>query len=409
MLMRHIEKLSVLLMLLVWSLPVFAQEGGTSPAQRFAASSAVRSDKCAVMVIDLKTRKVVDSHNADIPLVPASVNKAVTIASLLAKSGLDYRYHTKVYLGGKVDDGILEGDLIVKGGGDPTLGTDQAPKEADFVNSVVKALKKKKVSAIRGKITVDASVFPGPATPPSWAAGDLPHSYGTGCHGFNWQHNATGKASVKDPSSRFVAHLTSALARQGIDVRGDTLDSEPKGHPIVDHASEPVGEIMRYCMKQSDNLYAETFLRTLAMLHGKEATPEKGAELEMKYWAGKGCPTSGVRIVDGSGLSRSDRITARFLADVLVKMAGNADYASFFPLAGVEGTLKNFLKGTRLEDYIALKTGTMRGIQCYAGYMLDDDYAPTHVVVVLVNDFKGDRQSVKDQVKTLLLDTFFPS
>lgn len=398
-----------MLMLLVWSLPVFAQDVDTSPAQRFAASAAVRPDKCAVMVIDLKTRKVVDSHNADAPLVPASVTKAVTIASLLSKSGLDYRYHTKVYLGGKVDDGILEGDLIIKGGGDPTLGTDQAPGGSDFLNSIVKALKKKKVSAIRGKIAVDASVFPGPSTPPSWAAGDLPHSYGTGCHGFNWQHNASGKRAVREPVPGFVSQLTSVLARQGIDVLGDTLDSEPKGRPIVDHESEPVSEIMRYCMKQSDNLYAETFLRTLAMLHGKEATPEKGAELEMKYWSRKGCPTSGVKIVDGSGLSRSDRITARFLADVLVKMAGDADYASFFPLAGVEGTLRNFLKGTRLEDYIALKTGTMRGIQCYAGYMLDDDYAPTHAVVVLVNDFKGDRQSVKNQVKTLLLDTFFPS
>lgn len=407
--MRYFKLLSILLVMLVWALPAATQESALSPAQEFAASSCVRSDKCAVIVIDLKTKKVVDSHNADTPLVPASVNKAVTIASLLSKSGLDYRYHTKVYLGGKVDDGVLEGDLIIKGGGDPTLGTDEAPKGADFTGDIVKALKKKKIETIQGKIIVDSSVFPGPATPPSWQAGDLPHSYGTGCHGFNWQHNASGKSAVKDPASKFVAHLTSALARQGIRVQGETLESEPKGKAIVDYISEPVSEIMRYCMKESDNLYAETFLRTLAMLGGKEATPERGAEIELKFWDKKGSPTAGVRMVDGSGLSRSNRLTARFLADVLVRMAGNADYASFFPLAGVEGTLKRFLKGTNLEDYIAMKTGTMRGIQCYAGYMLDDDYAPTHVVVVLVNDFKGSRQSVKDAVQRMLTDTFFPS
>lgn len=396
-------------MLLVWSLPVLAQAVKSSPAQRFAASPAVQADKCAVIVIDLETGRVVDSHNADTPLVPASVNKAVTIASLLAKSGLDYRFHTKVYLGGKVDDGVLDGDLVIKGAGDPTLGTDQAPQGVDFINEIVKALRKRKIGAVKGKIAVDTSVFPGPATPPSWASGDLPHYYGTGCHGFNWQHNASGKSAVKDPVTKFVSQLTSALARHGIEVRGESVGGEARGKAIVDHVSEPVSEIMRYCMKQSDNLYAEAFLRLLAMLHGKEATAEQGADLETRYWIKKGCHAEGVRIVDGSGLSRSNRLTARFLADVLVKMSGNADYASFFPLAGVEGTLKSFLKGTRLEDYMAMKTGTMRGIQCYAGYMLDDDYAPTHVVVVLVNDFKGDRQGVKSAVQTMLMDTFAPS
>ena len=111
----------------------------------------------------------------------------------------------------------------------------------------------------------------------------------------------------------------------------------------------------------------------------------------------------GVRILDGSGLSRSDRLTAHFLAHVLRHCGTDPYYASFFPLAGAEGTLRSFLKGTRLETYVALKTGSLHDVQAYAGYRLDDEYAPTHVVVVIANGFRGGRQSLRRAVSNLLL------
>lgn len=115
----------------------------------------------------------------------------------------------------------------------------------------------------------------------------------------------------------------------------------------------------------------------------------------------------GVKIADGSGLSRSNRVTARFMADVLAHMADNPYYASFFPLAGQEGTLRRFLAGSKLDGAIALKTGSMSGIQCYAGYKLDDDYAPTHIVVVMLNEMTN-RGAARAQVEKLLMQTFFP-
>ena len=114
----------------------------------------------------------------------------------------------------------------------------------------------------------------------------------------------------------------------------------------------------------------------------------------------------GVSIVDGSGLSRANRLTAEFLAGVLTEMADNVEYASFFPLAGQEGTLKKFLAGTPLATYIALKTGSMNGIQCYAGYKVDEDFAPTHAVVVIGNSFPGSRAAFRQAVETMLLEIF---
>lgn len=398
----RLKRMSVLLVLIFSVLCVYAQ----SPAAKFAGSDAVRADKCAVMIVNLQNGEVVDSHNADSPLIPASVTKAVTIASTLSESGVNYKYHTRVYMTGPVEDGELKGNLLIVGSGDPSLGADVEPRGSDFIFETVRVLKKRGVKRIAGKITIDGSVFPGPAVPPSWAAGDLKHAYGTGCHGFNWQRNASGKVAVSNPSSAFISQLTSALKRDGITVEGGSYSDHKKGKPVLDHASPTIDEIMRSCMKRSDNLYAEALLRTFAMLKDKPADTKEGAGLEMDHWKAKGADMEYVWIVDGSGLSRYNRLTAKFLADVLVKMAWNADYASFFPLAGQEGTLSSFLKGTRLEGYIAMKTGSMSGVQCYAGYMLDDNYAPTHVVVIMINDFKGARSAVKKAAETMLLETF---
>ena len=121
----------------------------------------------------------------------------------------------------------------------------------------------------------------------------------------------------------------------------------------------------------------------------------------MNYWKSRRIPADSVRIVDGSGLSRSNRLTARFLAQLLRKMATNHYYASFFPLAGHDGTLRKFLAGTRLDGYVALKTGSMNGIQSYAGYKLDDNFEPTHVIVVMVNNM-ADRARARAGIQKML-------
>lgn len=380
-----------------------------TPAAWFAASGTVDPASCAVVIMDLSTGKITDSHNPDLPLIPASINKVVTIASLLEKTGVKYRYETKIYAGGKISDGVLDGDLIVVGGGDPALGATVEPKGTDIMAECVKALKDKGICIISGDIRVDESVFPGPAVPPSWQSGDLKHAYGTGCHGLNYRRNASGSASVADPAALFASHLRGALQRAGIEVQRTSSAPSRKGKLLLTHKSPPIDEIMRSCMMRSDNLYAETMLRTLAMSRGCSATTAEGARLEKEYWQMKELPMQGVEIVDGSGLSRSNRVTARFMAEVLRYMSDNVDFASFFPLAGQEGTLRNFLKDTELDSYIAMKTGSMSGIQCYAGYLLDEDYAPTHVVVIMVNGFRGGRAGVKSAASRMLLDTFRPS
>lgn len=162
-------------------------------------------------------------------------------------------------------------------------------------------------------------------------------------------------------------------------------------------------------MMRSDNLFAEAMLRTFSKISQGDGSTSDGAQKETLFWKGRKMPMDGIRIVDGSGLSRSNRLTAKFLTSVLSEMSEDVNYASYFPLAGQEGTLRNFLAHTPLDSYIALKTGSMSGIQCYAGYKLDDEYAPTHAVVIIINNMPSNREAARKAASDLLLSIFAPT
>lgn len=378
------------------------------PVDSFVASRAVSSGATAVFVQDLATGDIIASHNPDLPLLPASIMKTVTIASLLSEKGPAERFHTRVYADGDIKDGTLHGSLVVVGGGDPTLGADCLPSSADIAEEIVAALRHRGISRVTDGIRVDTSLYVGPACSPTWAQGDLSESYGTGCHALNFRRNAAGSRAVKNPENVFVNYLSRALASTGITVGGLNSVGSRAGEDallLVDHLSDTYEEVMRSCMMRSDNLFAESLLRTFALARGAEGSTMAGADEVRKYWTDAGLPMRGVSIVDGSGLSRSNRVTAKFMAGVLRYMKDNVEYASFMPLAGQEGTLSDFLKDTPLEAYVAMKTGSMKGIQCYAGYKLDEDFAPTHSIVIIMNDI-GTRSQARSAAESLLLRLF---
>lgn len=392
-------------MVLTLLMAVFMAQGGVDAGQavrEFATGGSVDSTNVAVLIMDLKGN-VLGEHNADRAMTPASVMKCVTTATLLEAVGTDWRYETPVYVTGPVKDGVLDGNVVVVGSGDPSVNSRHVEGE-NIVDQIINALKDAGIDTIRGRVTVDESRFAGPAINPRWASGDLPNSYGTGSHGFNFEDNASGKASVKDPAAVFLSRLRVAMQRHGITMLGNALE-DGRRRLLGTHRSATIDEIMRSCMMRSDNQYAEALLRTVSAHHGKDGSTQSGADMARDYWKHRKLPMQGVEIFDGSGLSRSDRLTARFLGGVLSRMAPNPYYASFFPLAGQEGTLKRFLAGTPLEGYVAMKTGSMNGIQCYAGYKLDDNYAPTHVIVVMINNM-ANRGRARDGVRRMLEQIF---
>ena len=366
--MKQLNTLLMMLVLLAFTAPGQntdrAQAVDTDPVAAFLQSPGIDPEATSIYIYDLNSGKTIATHNASKPLVPASVMKCVTTASLLDRAGRKWRYETPVYITGNTRKGVLDGNILVEASADPSVNTRHDPGSDDIIDEIVQALRQEHIDTVRGSIVVDEHRFAGPAINPTWASGDLPNAY-------------------------------------GITVLGRDIPNDTRRRLIGTHRSAEVQDIMRSCMMRSDNQYAEAMLRTFSHLKGRDGSSASGADEEIKLWKHKGAPLKDVRIVDGSGLSRSNRLTADFLGSVLAEMAHDPWYASFFPLAGQEGTLKRFMCGSPLEGYVALKTGSMNGIQSYAGYKINEDYAPTHVVVVMMNNLKN-RARARTDLQTML-------
>lgn len=402
---RSLNAVLLLLFSVIFSVSAF----GVTPQEaldKLLSSPSIKKDNMGIMVYDLDKNKMVVSHNVNASLIPASVMKAVTNATLKRViNNTNKRLSTKVYANGKITGDVLDGNILIVCSGDPTINSTKGPESPDFVKEVVNGLKKHGIKKITGRVVFDEKVFPGPVVPPSWAAGDLSTYYGTGLHGFNFESNATGKSAVKDPASVFKTKLNKALQNEGIVIEGAVVEPGNAKKMIAEHRSAILEDIMRSCMVRSDNLYAEALQRYAAIESGKDGSNATAASVVTEYWKNKKAPMTGVNIVDGSGLSRQNRLTPNFLGDVLKKMENDAVFVSLFPLVGEEGTVRAFLKDTRLQGYMALKTGSMNGVQCYAGYALDDDYVPTHVVVVMVNNLQN-RDNFKKALANFFLEIF---
>jgi len=108
---------------------------------------------------------------------------------------------------------------------------------------------------------------------------------------------------------------------------------------------------------------------------------------------------------DGCGLAPQNAVSARFLTDLLVYMHERSDYSDAFfqslPKAGLEGTLQNFLRNTRLAGKVTAKSGSIGGVQCYAGYLIDGNRQ--YAFAVMANKFNGTRPEVRSTIEQFLL------
>lgn len=393
------------IVLLGWlSLIAFSVMGATpqEALDRLLGSTSLTKDKTGILVYELATGRTVVAYNDGMPLVPASVMKAVTAASFTDKFKYADKLKTDVFTTGRISDGTLTGNLVIVGGGDPSLGRE--PGAGDLAEEIAEALYKKGITAIRGGLTFDKSFIGGTPTPSHWPAGDLTQYYGTGYHAFNYQGNARGKAAVSNPDQVFKSDLLKALQKRGITMTGEEVE-EGKRTLLLSHASPQLTAILRACLFRSDNLYAEGLLRLFGKKMGTDGSTEDSAEVQMQHLRRKGYPMNSIRVTDGSGLSRDNRLTADFLGEVLGDKSEDPVFVSLFPLVGEEGTVKSFMKDTPLSGRMALKTGSMSGIQSYAGYMLDENFEPTHVVVVITNELK-DRSRFRKELGDFFVEIF---
>lgn len=144
-------------------------------------------------VKDLTSGTVVAKHNENMALSPASVMKLVATSTAMQKLGTGYRFKTRIYLHGDVDsNGVLHGDIYIRGGGDPTLGSKYYNKKghkSDFLKKWVDTISSYGIKEVTGQIIGDASLFGNQGAPGGWSWSDLGNYYGAAPSGLSVYDN----------------------------------------------------------------------------------------------------------------------------------------------------------------------------------------------------------------------------
>lgn len=209
--------------------------------------------------------------------------------------------------------------------------------------------------------------------------------------------------AVPDPNAWIRARFSALLRAKGVRVVdpgvGYALD---KSQEVALHTSAPLGTLLQKFLKTSDNLYGEMLLRAAATRTPQKKWPQvassglaatsHGALLD--WLNAKGVPVAGLRLSDGSGLSRYNLVTPVALARLLALEAGQKDGAFFYnalPIAGVDGTLKNRMKNTRAQGNARAKTGTFSIVNCLSGFVTTRDGVRLSVSVLTNFAPDGDR------------------
>lgn len=433
-------------------------------AERLALSTA------SFAVLDADSGRVVASLNASTPRSPASTMKLVTTFASLDLLGPAYTWHTDAMVRGVLEGGVLKGDLVLKGGGDPYMTLERWW-------SFVHALRAKGLNEIRGDIVIDDTAFALPPEDPGAFDGRPNRSYNVEPDALmvNFQsiefrlapNAATRSVDIVatpapvnlaiDNRIGFVAgRCSGAAARVDFevssaqwdravfsgDLSGECLErtitrvmlkapsyafgtfvelwresgggfnggmrveaAPPDAQPLLSFESLTLGEVIRLTNKYSNNLMARQLFLTIGEdRYGVPATPDKGARAISDWSRERGLPLADLVIDNGSGLSRTGRISALDMATML-RAAYHSRWAPEFiaslPLAGIDGTLKSRMRDTAAGS-VRLKTGHLDGVTAVAGYVIGAS-GKTYVLVSFINDTRSD-YGAGDPVHGALVD-----
>ena len=182
------------------------------------------------------------------------------------------------------------------------------------------------------------------------------------------------RISAPDPGRYLAEQLRQALQQGGVTVGAVEFSAAPQGlRVLVEHHSAPLGALMQTMLKESDNHYAEQLHWTLLALYSlAKPLDERYMALLQDFFNHSGMLLWGMQLVDGSGLSRMNRLSPAALTRLLAYMASSPTYDVFYaalPIGGQDGTLRRRLNDTPASGNVHAKTGTMRGVSSLSGYV----------------------------------------
>ena len=322
------------------------------------------SGRYGYVLMDAQTGEILVERNADKRFIPASLSKIPTMLMALNALGTDHRFETKLLADGRIDGGVLHGNLHLVGAGDPTL------KTRDLVE-LANTLAAQGISRITGDFTFNTDALPRSSVIDKAQPAD--HHYNPAISGLNLDLNLRRvngtKRKVGFPGYRTARILGSAAAQRGITLPlPKHFAGAAPGTVIASHFSAPVSEIAKTMMKRSTNLTAEALGALSVAASGK--TPASLAEAAnvttrwMEKIAGPigGEGWKGFTLANHSGLSTRSRATPRQIASIL--RLGYQTFGETFTQLHAKRPAAGYQAFT-----VRGKSGTLRFVRGYSGFL----------------------------------------
>jgi serine-type D-Ala-D-Ala carboxypeptidase/endopeptidase (penicillin-binding protein 4) len=332
----------------------------------------------SVAVFDLTTGRYLYQLRPDVLRVPASNEKLVTSSTALASWTATHRFSTQVYLDAGPDaDGVVTGNVYLRGLGDPTLSTESFAErhwgmETSDIQDLVRDLRKLGVTRVTGSIMADDGYFDSRRAVVNWRPSVLACCAPLSALTLNESTSSTG-SYVEDPALAAAGTLTKRLRAAGIRVvHAPSRAVAPVTATLAcTEDSTSLAHVLAAMNKPSDNFLAEELLKGLGAGFGAGGTTASGAAVATSFLKGIGAG-GGFRLRDGSGLSYQDRLTTHTVLKILGEMSRRADFRVFrasLSVAGVDGTLEDRMRGTAAAGNVHAKTGTLNVASSLSGYV----------------------------------------
>ncbi|HEX3518500.1 MAG TPA: D-alanyl-D-alanine carboxypeptidase/D-alanyl-D-alanine-endopeptidase [Solirubrobacteraceae bacterium] len=329
-------------------------------------------------VYDLTTKQALFSQRATTMRPPASVEKLYTATTALERLGPTARLQTTVVGAGRLaPGGIWEGDLYLRGGGDPTFGDSSFIAShyggvgANIATLVTQLVRVDGIHHIVGSIEGDESYFDSLRGEPSSNYAFDPFLEGT-LSALAFDRGTSGsERGAHAPAAYAARKLRQALTADGVSIRGSSgaAATPPGATQLAAVASPTVSELLGLMLPASDNFFAETLLKDLGAHFAGAGTTAAGAAVVSQTLSS--LLAIHPHVVDGSGLSEADRTSPYEVSDLLVELAGTpvgTVLREHMAIAGHTGTLELRMRHTGASGRCEGKTGTLTGVSNLVGY-----------------------------------------
>jgi D-alanyl-D-alanine carboxypeptidase/D-alanyl-D-alanine-endopeptidase (penicillin-binding protein 4) len=352
----------------------------TSPGgvqAQLAHEMAIAGSASGAYVYDVSAHRALFARNPDLSAPPASVEKLYTSTTALLRLGPSARLSTTVLGVGTLDEGgVWHGDLFLRGGGDPTFG-DAAFIRSHYgsgasVASLAQQIAARGITRVTGRVIGDESFLDSLRGGPTTAFAQDVEIEGT-LSGLAFDRGESGSERGAHAPAAFAAReLLHALRAAGVTVDGGVgtgvAPSPPAGTELARVQSPPLSTLLGLMDRSSDNFFAEMLVKDLGALAGAGGSTGAGASVVRATVARFGVHP---HVVDGSGLSHSDRTSPRAIVTLLNALSGTPTgevLRSDLAVAGHSGTLALRMRATTAAGRCQAKTGTLNGVSNLAGW-----------------------------------------